>query len=134
MTAVYGRWCSQIAGKRRGGVGPLPTMFQCTWLESTAKEIRFYLGSSLGGLIGIPQGGDWRLVVKHARYQILEKELLAIKAEDWVGDESRWHFNNSPSMETYGRKGIRFGNCGETYPFVQIFAYVLCFFLCRVHY
>jgi hypothetical protein len=47
ITAVYGWWCYQIAGRDYGGVGNIPYMFQCTW--RTGPPAWFFLGSSLAG-------------------------------------------------------------------------------------
>jgi hypothetical protein len=37
-------------------------------------------------------------------------------------------FDNSPMTHLH-RDGTRFGNCAETYPFVDLLMYVLCFLL-----
>jgi hypothetical protein len=53
ITAVYGRWCRQIAGEDPGGgVGDHPYMFQCTWCVRSGQPTRFSLGSSLAGRLG----------------------------------------------------------------------------------
>lgn len=40
----------EIAGKEIGGVGGVPTIFQCTRLENARK---FFLMSSIAGFVGI---------------------------------------------------------------------------------
>jgi hypothetical protein len=132
MTAVYGRWCRQIAGHRliqgrpSGGVGKLPTLFQCTWRKSSGKPTRFFLGSSMAGHSSEPLvTGTWQTVLKHARFDLIGARL----------QQEGYSFDDSPLRrpEQRGDLGTRFGNCGETYPFLDLLVYVLCFFLCHIH-
>jgi hypothetical protein len=44
--------------------------------------------------------------------------------------QAGYDFDNSPVINQ-ARRDIRFGNCAETYPFLDLLMYVLCFFLCR---
>jgi len=123
MTAVYGRWCRQIAGRYAGGVGDLPYMFQCTWCIRSGQPTRFSLGSSLAGYDSTPDlTGTWRTVLRRARFNLVDGVPLRLAGYD---------FDNSPVIQWYG-SGTRFGNCAETYPFVDLLMYVLCF-LCCVH-
>src|SRR5436305_1084207 len=46
-------------------------------------------------------------------------------------DRDYWSPYDLPVLQWYG-SGTRFGNCAETYPFVDLLMYVLCF-LCCVH-
>ena len=69
MTAVYGRWCRQIAGHPGGGVGDLPYMFQCTWCIRSGQPTRFFLGSSLAGYaLTTDLTGTWETVLSVRGY------------------------------------------------------------------
>jgi hypothetical protein len=128
MTAVYGRWYRQIAGSYpRNGVCDLPFMFQCTWCipsSDPSKPTRFFLGSSLAGYDWTPElTGTRETVLQHARFILVDRDPLR---------QAGYGFNNSPMIEEYGMGSARFGNCAETYPFLNLLVYVL-YFLCRVH-
>src|SRR2546423_6362216 len=70
MTAVYSRWCRQIAGHPGGGVGDLPYMFQCTWCIRSGQPTRFFLGSSLAGYaLTTDLTGTWETVLSVRGYQ-----------------------------------------------------------------
>jgi hypothetical protein len=129
MTAVYGRWCRQIAGSHpRNGVCDIPYMFQCTWCipsSDPSQPTRFFLGSSLAGCDWTPElTGTWETVLKHARFDLVDRDPL---------QQAGYDFDNSPMIEEFGTNSARFGNCAETYPFLNLLMYVLCFFFCRVH-
>jgi hypothetical protein len=130
MTAVYGRWCRQIAGRRPGGgVGDLPYMFQCTWCMRSGQPTRFFLGSSLAGYSwDIDLTGTWETVLTRARFDLVDGVPLR---------QAGYDFDNSPMIQQSREAGsgpkIRFGTCAETYPFLDLLMYVLRFFLCRVH-
>jgi len=69
MTAVYGRWCRQIAGSLpSNGVCDIPYMFQCTWCipsGDSGQPTRFFLGSSLAGYDWTPDlTGMWERVLR----------------------------------------------------------------------
>jgi hypothetical protein len=123
MTAVYGRWCRQIAGRDyAGGVGDIPYMFQCTW--RTGPPTWFCLGSSLAGYRWDRNlTGTWETVLRRARFALIDPVPLI---------QLGYNFDNSPMIREFER-GQRFGNCAETYPFADLLVYVLCFFLCRIH-
>jgi hypothetical protein len=125
ITAVYGRWCRQIAGNDLGeGVGDLPYMFQCTWCIRSGQPTRFSLGSSLAGYCWESDlTGTWETVLRRARFDLVDGVPLR---------QDNYDFDNSPIIQWYGY-GTRFGNCAETYPFLDLLMYVLCFFLCDVH-
>jgi hypothetical protein len=124
MTAVYGRWCRQIAGRDCGGVGDLPYMFQCTW--RTGPPTWFCLGSTLAGYNwGSNSTGTWRTVLSRARFALVDPIPLL---------QLSYNFNNSPMIEEHGEDSTRFGNCAETYPFAELLVYALCFFLYRASY
>ena len=124
MTAVYGRWCRRIAGSPSGGVGNLPYMFQCTWRTRSGQPTRFFLGSSLAGFAWKARStGTWETVLRGARFDLVDGVPLR---------QANYDFDNSPMIHRH-RDGARFGNCAETYPFVDLLVYVLCFFLCLVH-
>ena len=124
LTAVYGRWCRQIAGRRPGGgVGDLPYMFQCTW--RTGPPTWFFLGATLAGYEWTPKlTGTWKRVLSRARFALVDSLPLL---------QLGYNFDNSPEIAWNEGHGTRFGNCAETYPFADLLVYVLCFFLCRVH-
>jgi hypothetical protein len=125
ITAVYGRWCRQIAGEDPGGgIGDHPYMFQCTWCVRSGQPTRFSLGSSLAGYDWEPDStGTWETVLRRARFDLVDGLPLR---------QAGYDFNNSPIIEWNGY-GTVFGNCAETYPFVDLLMYVLYFFLCRVY-
>ncbi|PNP46419.1 hypothetical protein THARTR1_10741 [Trichoderma harzianum] len=125
LTAVYARWCSRLAGKLKNtashegeapGVGPIPTMFQCTWRDrKDGKGKWFFLGSSLGGdqFANNPSGADWQLKVQMERFRILRQHQQTVMVNE---DE----FNRTePEKNLPGGTGTLWGNCAETYPFVQ---------------
>jgi hypothetical protein len=123
MTAVYGRWCRQIAGRYAGGVGDLPYMFQCTW--RTGPPTWFFLGATLAGYEWEADlTGTWETVLGRARFALVDPLPLLQRG---------YNFDNSPMTEEYGGGSTKFGNCAETYPFADLLEYVLCFFFCRVH-
>ena len=130
LTAVYGRWCRQIAGSLpHNGICDIPFMFQCTWCipsGNSGQPTRFFLGSSLAGYDWRPElTGTWELVLKRARFDLVDGGLLR---------QAGYDFDNSPVIDqSMTGDGTRFGNCAETYPFLDLLMYVLCFFLCRVH-
>ena len=124
MTAVYGRWCRQIAGSHpRNGVCDPPYMFQCTWcipFDKSGRPTRFFLGSSLAGYDWRPVlTGTWETALTYARFALIDGYPLRHAGYD---------FDNSPTIEQKGEWGTRFGNCAETYPFLDLLMYVLCFF------
>jgi hypothetical protein len=125
ITAVYGRWCRQIAGDDPGdGVGDHPYMFQCTWCIRSGQPTRFSLGSSLAGYDWTPDStGTWQTVLRRARFALVDGVPLR---------QAGYDFDNSPRIEWGNGRGARFGNCAETYPFVDLLMYVLYFFLYRV--
>jgi hypothetical protein len=62
----------------------------------------------------------WQLVLKRARFNLIDGDRLR---------QAGYDFDNSPVINQ-ARRDIRFGNCAETYPFLDLLVYVLCFFLC----
>lgn len=147
LTAVYGRWCSMIAGnKAKGyaedcevdviGVSQLPAVFQCTWQDMGSEPHPFFLGSSLSGYA--KDDKLWEKEVKLARYKVLMK-CPGMKTKF---AENGYSFDLSPNIQaadeqdgqqTKGEKGngtnapkaqrvsrTLFGNCGETYPFAAL--------------
>ncbi|KAF3062878.1 hypothetical protein CFAM422_010410 [Trichoderma lentiforme] len=125
LTAVYARWCSRLAGKLKNkasqapsdpGVGPIPMMFQCTWRDrKDGKGKWFFLGASLGGdqFADNPSGADWQMKVQMERFRILRQHQQTVMVRD--GD-----FNSTEPEKTLpDGTGNLWGNCAETYPFVQ---------------
>ncbi|KAL9561698.1 hypothetical protein ACKAV7_014254 [Fusarium commune] len=144
LTAVYARWCFTIGGNRnrkklkssqvmafkpRPGYGKPPTIFQCTWITGTDSKVDFSLGASMGGQhygsidkeTGENKLGKWSERLQRSRFDLL-KEWNAIEGEKWInqkGEEEPFAFETSPGIDS-GLSKTKFGNCGETYPFVQM--------------
>ena len=124
MTAVFGRWCRQVAGVNPGGgVRPLPMVFQCTWREKDGAPNGFFLGASIAGQVWKKKlTGSWGIVLELARYDLMRP----------VVERASYSFDTAPTRQAqkHGERGTSFGNCGETYPFVNISKYVLsCMFV-----
>lgn len=114
LTAVYGRWCAQIAGRALGGVGFFPAVFQCTWRIADGMAPQFFLGSSVAGYTDQDgytnqDVGTWREVVRKGRFDLL-----------FPGG----NFDQSPSRTQNGNAGSRFGSCAETHPFLELMKFV----------
>lgn len=132
LTAVYARWCWVIGGTRtRGrvapaataGVGAPPKVYQCTWRKG-AKGVEYCLGASLAGYNWDPAGkvGNWQKQLKMTRFDLLAN-YNNIKNQTWEDKdkvEQPWSYANSPRIDVVGKLGTHFGNCGETYPFLQM--------------
>ncbi|KAF5575816.1 hypothetical protein FPCIR_12955 [Fusarium pseudocircinatum] len=140
LTAVYTRWAFIIGGSRnygdikerslqemaftpKPGHGPPPTIFQCTWLEGSDGNVDFSLGASMGGHnYGNRQVlGDWGSKLQKTRFALLN-DWNGIKDSEWKnrkGEMVKFAFEISPSIDG-GRSTTKFGNCGETYPFVHM--------------
>ncbi|QGI71155.1 hypothetical protein CEK26_003492 [Fusarium fujikuroi] len=140
LTAVYGRWCAKIGGDRKTpdppkspkdtvftgmadeqiGVGPVPTVFQCTWIKDKGV-VYFALGSSIAGhnvnWSNKSEVGVWKEKLQRTRFDLLYN-WNDIHTERIDGKE--WDFENSPTLNKSKRTGTHFGNCGETYPFLHI--------------
>ncbi|PHH92178.1 hypothetical protein CDD83_8564 [Cordyceps sp. RAO-2017] len=126
LLALYGRWCHRIAGNRgvdgewQGGAGDQPFVFQGTWnLDSRT----FGLGASLAGYIFEPRDdvGDWDEVLMGARFDLVGN-FHNIKDErpTFAGVSFKWAAKKSISLVKDPINGTRFGNCGETYPFLSL--------------
>ncbi|RGP60889.1 hypothetical protein FSPOR_10390 [Fusarium sporotrichioides] len=129
LTAVYARWCYVIGGS---GFGPSPTIHQCTWRESKgpAGGYEFFIGASLAGNNKAAASGSWDQRLKMGRFNLLSN-FNNVSARTWDSKEEdpnnrphkkkvRWHYDNSPGITDGGTMMNRFGNCGETYPFLQM--------------
>jgi hypothetical protein len=116
LTAVYGRWCRQIAGHwttPNAGVGALPIVFQCTWRAVPGRR-DFFLGAALAGYKwNVLATGTWETVLKRARFDLVRE----------AAEGRGFNFDTSPRINR--NAGTRFGNCAETYPFLNILTYVL---------
>ncbi len=128
LTAVYGIWCSKIAGhapkrfkwKPPGkGSGDWPYMFQCTWYKEKdkASRIAFRLGSCMGGdEFNENQVGSWRHTVGVRRFRILLSARLRI-----IMAEEEKNFPSPANYRAMERNAngttTAYGNCAETYPF-----------------
>ncbi|KAG4291798.1 hypothetical protein FPRO06_13051 [Fusarium proliferatum] len=124
LTAVYARWAFTI-----GGYGKPPTIFQCTWITGPDSKVDFSLGASMGGQnygsINKENGenslGNWSERLQRSRFDLLTG-WNAIEDSEWTnknGEPERFAFETSPSIDS-GLSTTKFGNCGETYPFVQM--------------
>ncbi|KAI0007430.1 hypothetical protein F4779DRAFT_512252 [Xylariaceae sp. FL0662B] len=133
LTAVYGRWCSRIAGRKKpepknpgDGEGDWPYMFQITWrpvgepvtnkaagTKKVQSRCHFFLGSSLAGdYWRQKEVGQWRRAVQLNRFNMfygnLQKNLFDLATFDESPEQVK---NRDPSKQPYG-------NCAETYPFI----------------
>ena len=129
-TSISQRQRSMVGGAIRlqevilgNGVCDHPYMFQCTWcipFDNSGRPTRFFLGSSLAGYDWRPVlTGTWETALTYARFGLVDGYPLRHAGYD---------FDNSPTIEQRGEWGTRFGNCAETYPFLDLLMYVLCFF------
>lgn len=132
LTAVYGRWCSRIAGHSGRkwkwtpdiqGEGNLPYVFQCTWhieVDENTKQHwgQYFLGASTAGdsferLKGSEKyTGSWRERVQEARFNMLFRcqKIPMVQINDFKD-------KTAPNMNKAGGTMVPFGNCAETYPF-----------------
>ncbi|KLO97400.1 Uncharacterized protein LW93_3378 [Fusarium fujikuroi] len=140
LTAVYTHWAFTIGGSRnvgdirersvqaigfrpQPGHGPPPTIFQCTWIEGSDSNVDFSLGASMGGHnYGTRRDlGDWGTKLQKTRFALLN-DWNSIKTSKWKNQKKQdvlFSFEDSPSIDS-GRSKTKFGNCGETYPFVHL--------------
>lgn len=106
------------------GVGQWPSIFQCTWRTSNNADTVFFLGASLAGqdCNSVQQVGKWKGVLRNARFELLWSWLPLKQDKHGEGASAKnWALDYSPSIEVRGTSGTRFGNCGETYPFLNVF-------------
>lgn len=119
------------------GVGVTPTIAQCTWRLSKGEKggYEFCLGSSLAGYSFKGKEkvvGTWQRRLQMERFNLL-KDYNHIDQMPWkaeVDDPNNpgqkkavdvyWEFDNSPVISAGGNSKTHFGNCGETYPFLQV--------------
>ncbi|KAF5964504.1 hypothetical protein FCOIX_13392 [Fusarium coicis] len=146
LTAVYVRWCYIIGGKKviggkeiGTGIGLTPAIAQCTWRPSKGEKggYEFCLGSSLAGYnftddVDNPVG-SWQRRLQMGRFNLLKgyNNIEQMMWEAEVDDPNNpgqkktvdvsWKFDNSPNISAGGSSKTHFGNCGETYPFLQVF-------------
>jgi hypothetical protein len=66
-----------------------------------------------------PLTGTWKTALKYTRFNLVDGYLLRYAGYD---------FDNSPMIEQRGERGAKFGNCAETYPFLDIFNVRFMFF------
>lgn len=108
------------------GTGWIPAMIQCTWRQKEGQLDQFFLGcSSAGYPKGKPKDDQmtaeelvaynkevekWELAVKYGRYKVIEDSVVQLK----------FNFEDSPSIRKSRDLGTRYGNCAETFPFVQL--------------
>ncbi|KAI0423466.1 hypothetical protein F5Y09DRAFT_242450 [Xylaria sp. FL1042] len=121
LCAVYGRWCSRIAGRAQDGwewpnpgdgKGDWPYMFNVTWRPEGApvnSAIFFFLGSSTAGdEWKEKEVGQWRTRVQRQRFDLLfaklQMKLFAQDTFDKASSPRQWR---NPSAQCYG-------NCAET--------------------
>ncbi|OJJ87730.1 uncharacterized protein ASPGLDRAFT_79482 [Aspergillus glaucus CBS 516.65] len=96
LTAVYGKWCSNIAGNtstgiKLKGVGDPPFMFQCTWVTHRGDKKQFFLGASLAGYEWAKEStGTWESELKLARFNLVRDLLTSTEnGFKWTFDSSR---------------------------------------------
>src|SRR5947209_16241715 len=106
-------------------------MLQYTWcipfgdpfgvsFDDSGQPHSVFLGSSLAGY-------DWRheltgtrkTAMRHVRFGLVDGHPL---------QHAGYNFDNSLMIEQRWLGGTRFGNCAETYPFLDLLMYVLRFF------
>jgi hypothetical protein len=147
LTAVYARWCFVIGGKGTiklgdpkknvavgSGFGPSPMIHQCTWRESkgAAGGYEFFIGASLAGDNSTDAAvlGSWGRRLRIGRFDLLNN-FNNISTQTWDSKEVdpnnpdrkkqvTWGYDNSPGITEGGTMQNHFGNCGETYPFLQM--------------
>lgn len=130
LTAVYGKFCRWIGGKlepamesdtpdtdkKAEGCGDPPFCVQSTWRKDTGA---FFLGASLAGVrangTSTPYG-VWGDRVMEKRWDLLNGLL------GFPGDWGEFKDKKSPTI-AYQKKKTLFGNCGETYPFLEMIGY-----------
>nr|RBQ94708.1 hypothetical protein FVER53263_07743 [Fusarium verticillioides] len=131
LTAVYGRWCSRIAGEADTGwkwapsiqgEGDLPYVFQCTWYlekDPSTKQHwgQYFLGASNAGdkfERNPTYSGAWRERAQEARFDMLFRcqKVPMVQANDFRDKTAP---NMNPDLA--GRNMVPYGNCAETYPF-----------------
>lgn len=129
-----------------------PGMVQCTWRRrkkenQDSEEIIFHMGASTGGFCRVgtesvhgPQGtkkNDWQQSIVRFRFNILAGPLRVINNRyEWTRApkyELSQKQKDRPPKEHPGflkfneKRGWDFGNCAETYPFLEILKYVPAF-------
>jgi hypothetical protein len=117
LTAVYGRWCRLIASHAvdPNGVGNPPYCFQCTWREEDGRLSVYSLGASLEGWSYDPvETGTWKTVVQRARFDLIWN-LPGNPLQS-----ASYTFDTSPVISRNGANGTKFGNCSETYPYLNL--------------
>ncbi|RWA09795.1 hypothetical protein EKO27_g5287 [Xylaria grammica] len=124
LTAVYGRWCMLLAGNRtnnleprdphEGGVGDPSYFYNCTWNPDDGV---FFLGAVLAGYDWTNHDnqndvGIWETDLKRERRNLLR---------NFYGITVTYSFEMSPTLLAGGGEfGTHFGNCAETYPFINM--------------
>ena len=102
-------------------------MYQRTWRKIGGTDTLFFLGATLAGYSweGSELSG-WMEALKQARFDLVGKHM-----------REGYGFDLSPTIEQARRKkrkfGTRFGNCAETYPFIELLECVFSFSSCCVH-
>ncbi|KMU83970.1 hypothetical protein CIHG_01754 [Coccidioides immitis H538.4] len=115
MTAVYGRWC-RVLSPIAGSDISFPAALQCTWRKRDGGASEFFLGGSLAGWAtkvtsGPPVGKKWPDKLRLARYERIGGVIRA-----------PYSFDVSVLRTPTYLAGTRFGNCAETYPFLELFS------------
>ncbi|KAH6844547.1 hypothetical protein B0I37DRAFT_377753 [Chaetomium sp. MPI-CAGE-AT-0009] len=124
LTAVYAKFCLWIGGNQKPrmvggskrqnrvgeGTGDPPYCFQCTWRQDTG---RFFLGATLAGYdITEIETGTWGAELKGTRYHLLDGFF------NFPGTWGTFEGGQSPTRGNGGH--TFFGNCAETYPYLEI--------------
>lgn len=130
LVAVYARFCMLIAGNKRptlttdpppladvnrrtAGAGDASNYYQITWDPVSGQ---FFLGAVLAGYMwGAANTGTWKPVVRQTRHGLLNG------FHAFPGQWTVW--TDSPTRDKDGRDTV-FGNCAETFPFLELLGYV----------
>jgi len=123
-TAIYGRWCSELGNAMEDGFQH-PSVFQCTWHVHSSGQKTFFLGASAAGYKAFPKRdfGTWKETVMRARFSLIWNECRELR-DDTDENGRHWSFDYSPDIKAKVTRGIKFGNCAETYPLLNQFLLV----------
>jgi hypothetical protein len=125
LTAVYGKFCLWIGGNQKPkmmdngnpqqdqaakGTGIPPACFQCTWRPDTGA---FFLGATLAGF-DANGAGTWEDELRGTRYHLLDGFF------DFPGTWGTFEEGRSPTRTWDVDGKTLFGNCGETYPYLEM--------------
>ncbi|EWZ34008.1 hypothetical protein FOZG_13690 [Fusarium oxysporum Fo47] len=137
LTAMYMHWCRTIAGREAPdpvgpggnprGVGNSSFYYNCTWDDNSKA---FFLGASLAGFNWRRNVGQWELGRPAREFDREPLNRLGLKFSRYALLTDNYHplglkydFDRSPVILERNPTGQRFGNCAETYPFMNMLGY-----------